>query len=211
VTLFLECDWITHKTDVEIFVPIFKGEIEDERFDPMEYSRALTHRYGAAHYSERKLEYLLKVAIPSLSIPSNPRRYARIRAHSSSEYEPEETVLVESLDRWAVQAYEQKQAKVLLRAIFRGLTKYLAKRKAADKDVVLGWLVNAANIATETADTRSWSTLPGRVLMGRIELPPGTYDLEVSVYGDAGLVEEFTLPGIEFVAGRQTLLNYRLY
>jgi len=44
-------------------------------------------------------------------------------------------------------------------------------------DVSLG--TQAALVANDVPDTRSWATLPARIGIGRVVLPPGKHDVEV--------------------------------
>jgi hypothetical protein len=46
-----------------------------------------------------------------------------------------------------------------------------------------GLAVNVLNNATETADTRSWSTLPQAFFVTRIRLAPGRYQMVVKTNG----------------------------
>jgi hypothetical protein len=48
--------------------------------------------------------------------------------------------------------------------------------------------VEIAGLVTERADTRSWLTLPSRVYLARVPLPPGTYTVKVDLLGDYGQI-----------------------
>ena len=57
--------------------------------------------------------------------------------------------------------------------------------------------VNIFGSVTESADTRSWLTLPEHVNLARLSLPPGTYDLQVEILGYRGEVLSVqTLPAV---------------
>ncbi len=67
--------------------------------------------------------------------------------------------------------------------------------------VVAGWLaalaVEGALLAADKPDTRSWTLLPGRVLISRTELPPGEHMVEIWLYGPGGeeyLKQTVTVP-----------------
>ena len=55
--------------------------------------------------------------------------------------------------------------------------------KAPANDDLAGVLLSlgtqAALTAADTPDTRSWSTLPGRIAFARVQLPPGEHTVEV--------------------------------
>ena len=47
-------------------------------------------------------------------------------------------------------------------------------------------VANIAGMASEVADTRSWSTLPSTIGIARVVLAPGTYDIRVQLVDGAG-------------------------
>src|SRR3989304_5630507 len=53
---------------------------------------------------------------------------------------------------------------------------------------VAAMAVEIAGLVTERADTRSWLTLPARIHLARLPLPPGTYTVKVDLLGDAGRI-----------------------
>src|SRR5438094_935449 len=66
-------------------------------------------------------------------------------------------------------------------------------------------------IASEEADKRSWATLPDRVFVGRMRVPPGTYDVElrhIGAYG--GVVATQVLKGITITERSKRFVNTRV-
>jgi hypothetical protein len=69
------------------------------------------------------------------------------------------------------------------------ITRVLAGQatQAAAKDSTVGLLLSLGTQATLTAmdtpDTRSWETLPARVAIGRLRVPPGKHDVVITVGG----------------------------
>jgi len=65
-------------------------------------------------------------------------------------------------------------------------------------------------IASEEADKRSWATLPDRIFVGRMKVPPGTYDVELRHIGTYGgvvatqVLKDITITekGTHFVSAR---------
>ena len=58
-------------------------------------------------------------------------------------------------------------------------------------------MLNIASVVTEAADKRSWRTLPDKIQMARIVLPPGNYNIEVHYIGAGGeIIEKRTFAGI---------------
>ena len=65
---------------------------------------------------------------------------------------------------------------------------------------------------TESADTRSWLTLPEHVNLARISLPPGTYDLQVELLGRKGRkLSTQVIPGVEVLPGDWTFISRRVF
>jgi hypothetical protein len=120
--------------------------------------------------------------------------------------------MVENIDALAALAFSEGQWHVLLRATTRALIKYAAKKGADSQDVVLGALVNLFNVATESADTRSWSTLPEKILMTRLDLPEGNWDLDVALFDQTGRrTGGFVIEDIGVRAGHVDFLNFRVH
>jgi hypothetical protein len=213
LSLFLECGYVAYKVEENVVLPIFK----DDRWDDAdEFAPVLVDRYGNT-YSSRKVDYMLRVALPRLEPAPLPYDYALVRARPAGARrdaggEAVRAVTVENVDAVAAYTFAENFGKTLLRATTRALIKYGAKKAADSKDEGLGTLVNILGFATESADTRSWSTLPQRILMARLELEPGVWDLEVEFHDASGArTGEATLSGVEIHEGRTAFINYRVY
>ncbi|MBI3810518.1 MAG: hypothetical protein HY284_08710 [Nitrospirae bacterium] len=73
--------------------------------------------------------------------------------------------------------------------------------KEKDAGMVAGAIAGAVAhfiaVETEKADTRSWATLPDRIHVGRLRVPPGTYDVELRHVGTfGGVVETQVMRGV---------------
>jgi len=94
-----------------------------------------------------------------------------------------------AVDLEAKQAWEDVRGTVVAGAITRLLTRVVAGeavRRSTDDGVVGALLslgVQATLTATDTPDTRSWSTLPARVAFGRVRVNPGTHYVDLSARG----------------------------
>ena len=104
--------------------------------------------------------------------------------------------MVEDLGGIARKVLKDEETKILAKAIARAVTKYLAynavkgkKEDGKDNAIrkVLGTTVNVFGAATESADTRSWLTLPNRIFFARIYLAPGDYSFKVDSKTAKGL------------------------
>jgi len=121
--------------------------------------------------------------------------------------------LVEDVEAIALKNFTEREPRILLKTIARGVTKYLAFRTARKKQgEIAGLLVNIVNIATEEADTRSWLTLPNNIGMVRMSLPPGKYDLQLSFHSKNGQqIDSARMQNVEIRVGDFTFLNYRTF
>jgi hypothetical protein len=212
VRLFLECGEVSFKIENDIVLPIFANEIKDD-LDRTAYARTLAGRCGRPVPSDVKVEYLLRISLPDLvETPSNIA-YARVTAAAGPGQACAVTVTGANLSQFARQAFEEEQPTLLLRAAARGLAKYLAKRQAEEEGGELaGVAVNLFGMATETADTRSWCTLPEKIAFAALDLAAGTYDLQVELYDRSGRVEgSFEILDVAVAAGKTTFLNHRVY
>jgi hypothetical protein len=72
-------------------------------------------------------------------------------------------------------------------------------------------LFNIASIVTEEADKRSWRTLPDKIQMSRILLPPGNYDIDVHYIGTGGeIIDKKTFSGISIHSREKKILTHRV-
>lgn len=117
------------------------------------------------------------------------------------------------LNREARITFDAEKPTIFFKTILRGLTKYLASRGAEKAGG--GWAKAAANIfgaVTESADTRSWLTLPENVHLARLTLPPGVYELRVEILDRQGKeIGQLNVPGVEVRAGDFTFLSRRAF
>ena len=87
-----------------------------------------------------------------------------------------------------------------------------ALEKAKKENKILGAVVNLAGVLTESADTRSWQTLPNQIFMVRMSLPAGTHQLNLSFLNANGNVRKSeTLQEIKVSSNQISFLNYRTY
>jgi hypothetical protein len=95
-----------------------------------------------------------------------------------------------------IKAWDSIKGKMMAAAIVRMITRLLAgiaaeqAAKAAGGSrfgsLMAGLAVQGALTVADTPDTRSWVTLPSRVLLTRVELPPGSHEVEIAFEGKGG-------------------------
>ena len=207
--LFYESGYVPRKTEQSLTFPILKTDKfgEDDDKNTIAFARTIRTREGLV-VEEIKLEYLLRVAIPT--IRSNRPYFKGIRVSVGDEIANGE--LIEDIETMAIETLEAKRTVILIRTLVRALGKYLIFRKANKENKVLGAIVNLAGVVTESADTRSWQTLPNQIFMVRMPLPAGTHTLKLSFLNSSGQGSRSKSVGDVKISEKQTtFLNYRTY
>ncbi len=148
---------------------------------------------------------MVTVALPYFE----QRRAAANGVRISTAGRSAESALMSDVNNVAVTALDHKLAGITARAIARAVIKTRAVSKAQQEgNGALGLLINVAGVATERADTRSWTTLPNQIYLARLQLPPGRYDLQVQVLSSRGGVlgvEEYN--DLELLQGDQRIIT----
>ena len=201
--LFYESGYVPPKGEDALTFPILKtDDVDDEKFVP-----TLMGREGRI-YKDIELEYLLRVAIPT--IDSNRPLLSGIEVAAGAA--KANGVLVGDVETIAIETFNAQRTGILLRTLVRAVGKYLIYRKANKENEALGLLVNLAGVVTEQADKRSWQTLPNQIFMVRMPLPAGTHTLNLSFLGENGRVRGGdSVPDIKINPNRITFWNHRTY
>ncbi len=204
LVLFYESGYVPSKSEEALMFPIFKTDKVDE---PEKFVPTLIKREGIA-YEEVKLEYLLRIAMPTIG--SHRPHFAGINVTVGRNQET--GVLVEDVENIAIETFNAERPIILFRTLLRGVGKYLLYRQANKQHEALGLLTNLAGVVTEQADTRSWKTLPNQIFMVRMPLPAGTHTLDLSFLNANGRVSQReSVPDVKINPNRITFLNYRTY
>jgi hypothetical protein len=118
---------------------------------------------------------------------------------------------MEDITAIAVKDLEERLLRTMVKAVARSAWKYAlaeavrvgVREAVGQKDggalagAVAGTMARMIAIASEEADKRSWATLPDRIHIGRLQVPPGTYDVELRHVGTfGGVVETQVVRGI---------------
>jgi hypothetical protein len=109
-----------------------------------------------------------------------------------------------------VDDYHRIQTSVIVRAIARAATKYVAaeqvgkaveKKHGEDAGELARLAVDLTGAAFERADTRTWHLLPDRIGLVRMTLPPGPHRLRLETGGAAGPLAARTLAPVDIRPG----------
>ncbi len=162
--------------------------------------------------------YYLRIAFPRFVAQPSQVAYARIYTVKGSL--PARTDLVEDITAIAKKNLDDRIGRIRAKAIGRAVVKFTtaqtakkaaAKKYGKDAGIIVGGLLNIASVVTEEADKRSWRTLPDKIQMARIVLPPGNYNIEVHYIGAGGeIMEKRTFAGISINSREKKILTHRV-
>jgi len=117
------------------------------------------------------------------------------------------TALGEDVAAVAEETLEHDKPLILARAVARAALKLEASKKADKEDDALGMMVNIAGVVSERADTRSWSTLPGRIYLARLPLAAGRHQIHVELTGGIAGVAAARDYDVELAPGQKRFLS----
>lgn len=89
---------------------------------------------------------------------------------------------VTSLDTMSKRALRDDMPGIIVRGILRAAAKTMAQKTLMDQGggaAIAGIALNVANVITESADERTWRTLPTTISIARATLPSGKHELAV--------------------------------
>ena len=138
--------------------------------------------------------HLVRIAVPYYETRPTPMTGARVVAGGAGA----QAELAEDINAIAVKDLEARMPAITARAVARAVVKAQMAKAARENArqqnqnnagaAVAAMAVEIAGLVTERADTRSWLTLPARIHLARLPLPPGTYTVKVDLLGDAGRI-----------------------
>lgn len=126
----------------------------------------------------------VRIAIPVYKEPPQRLKTARVVVGDSMFW----LEIVENIDSLARHSLEDEMPLIMTRALARAVIKYKSQKKAQGKNSLAGFLMTVTNLATERADTRSWTTLPQEIQMVRVPVPVGSQPVRIELVNSAGRV-----------------------
>lgn len=125
------------------------------------------------------------------SVPYYPPREtfagpARVTVGNASA----ETAIMEDIDRLARERLQARLPGISARTMARIVAKKLAASEAGEEHLLAGVVVDIAGMASEQADTRSWTSLPATIQVARLLVPPGQRRIRVSGHTSDGRIWE---------------------
>lgn len=165
----------TRSERAELLVLLYDG------LAPVKVSRSLN---VPVHLDDGTQQYF-RIALPEFVVRPEPVPRARLQAGGGEAV----FELFADINSIAVRDLQDRSGLILARATARALAKFQAARavqkqarEAGPGAELLAFLgTNIFTLASEQADIRSWRTLPGRVWLARLDLPPGRHAVKVDV------------------------------
>jgi len=202
LALFLERGFVPRKIEARLDLPILKSDDESSA----EFATVLAHRAVVIRRTGRRYKYdrTISIALPELEPYRRPAGATRVVVAGRRV----DASRAQDLAGLARVTFDAESWKILLKTVIRVLAKDTVVRET---DSSVGrFVADLFTSATETADTRSWLTLPAEIELVRLRLPAGVHDLEVRLTGPGGeVVDAYTIEGVEIRADDWTFLNHR--
>ncbi|MGH8370548.1 MAG: hypothetical protein ACRESC_06160, partial [Gammaproteobacteria bacterium] len=112
---------------------------------------------------------------------------------------------VESVDYDATRALDAELPHLSAYELSRNVARQAAANQADKNQPGVGALLSIIGAVVDQADTRIWNTLPDDIQLARLRLPPGSYDLTVSLRGRGDdILESKTFDQVVIRPGRIT-------
>ncbi len=120
------------------------------------------------------------IAYPHLLLLPADCNFHRLTLSSKEGQFEAQLVLAEDIGRIALKNLDDKKARIMAKTLARVVAKQmlidgLSRNNDENTERALKTALNIANLFLERADTRSWRTLPGKIYMTRVFVPPGEY------------------------------------
>jgi uncharacterized protein len=151
----------------------------------------------------------VKVAFPQLIIRNPTHAGATLTVGAATAM----TEVAEPISGIAAKVLRDKTGRIFRDAVIRVITKFLAA-KASEKageaagGALGGFLAKNAASATmqafEEADKRAWITLPSRIEVAKVQVPPGVYNVGVALVGGGSPPP---IQGVRVEAGKRVILT----
>lgn len=179
------------RTQGELVLLVHRGLL------PIKYEQSVTTQ-------DAETGQLYRIALPALRRkPPQGIGFTAISGERVAQGEQVEAV------HWLAQRSLERQLPGLTaRAIARNVAKHYATKRVREENPLLGLAINIAGAVAERADTRSWRSLPDRIELARLPLPPGEHIVMVRFHGlDGGLIAEEVLPPLTLGAGEKRFIS----
>ncbi len=199
----------TPEENGDLLVLVNHGRVPSKVAKRVPIGLALTYASGAISPESRRRaqELAAQGVVTWVNFPAMGELRAVPPARLTVDGVPEPLELALAVDKEAVKAWASALGSIVSSAITRMVTRVVAGQaaKKVGGGGLLGAVLSLGTQATLTAndvpDTRSWGTLPARISIARLSLPPGKHVVEVVAGRDRERVP------IELEAGGWAFVN----
>ncbi len=150
---------------------------------------------------------VIPISFPLLH--SDPIRTALPHSVSIDAGIPQNVVGITSLDAMAKRALRDDIPSIMLRGVLRAAVKTASQRALMRSDngyvKLAGIALNVMNVITESADERSWRTLPSLISIARFTLPVGKHTFSVMNSNGITSSESINIDGSHALVAVRTL------
>ncbi len=147
---------------------------------------------------------VVRISFPEYRDIPYKSRYAEVYIDDRSAGK---TVVMEDIGKMAKQALEDRRVRDIAKIAARVIAKDLAARKLGNENPLAGLAANVFSVITETADTRSWTTLPDTIQVLRVPLTPNK-DINLILKPEYGTSLNYKL---KLAAGEKKLIRFRTF
>lgn len=128
------------------------------------------------------------------------------------------TNLASNLSYYFKKNFNEEYNKIFIKSAVRAAIKFLitkeTQKQMSKRDDSMGLMINmlftGLFTATETADTRSWFTLPAQIREANVLLEEGTYEITLQLLDEnEKVLDEHTFKDVQINKGRHTYLYLR--
>ena len=149
------------------------------------------------------MDQFVRVSLPALRPRPTLLRGTRVVANGAHV----DADASESVSRAADQWLDRQMPGLIARSAARNVARYGATERIGQENALLGLAVNVAGLLLEQSDTRIWRTLPDRVYLARLDLPPGEQALRLEFVGSGGRMLATEERAVYLRAGEPTVLS----
>jgi len=168
---------------------------------------------------------IIRLAVPQFVPRRSVVAYTEAVIVGGASRQASRSAVMEDITAIAVKDLEERLFRTMVKAVARAAWKFALaeavrvgvreavgpKEGGAVAGAVAGSIARMFAISSEEADTRSWATLADRIHVGRLMVPPGTYDVELRHVGWAGgIVETQILRGVTVTARGTKFVSARV-
>jgi len=184
---------------------------------PQGEARQQTEQAGAIARSILSDEQI-RLAFPKyVRVPYRMTRFNAVSGGSDIQVPSE---VVQDISALAEQSLDDRITRIRVRTIARAAIKYALVQEVSrnvekqSRNAALGWVtkkaLNAGSSAIEHADTRSWRSLPDKILMTRLTMNPGAHTVIVICYDNHGNeLRRETIDNVVIKPGKKTFAILR--